>query len=504
MMPPMHSSPFRRCCLSPCVFAFFFAALLLAPPCGATEDSGEIELESCELLGSGGFAAVPAFCGRLKVPENPAEPKARMIELFVAVIPAERKATPGDAFTLLAGGPGQAATTAYVDLRHAFENVARDRDVVLVDQRGTGRSAALDCSEEGELMGMAPDEAEILESLRRCLDGLEGDPRFYTTSLAVEDLERVRKALGYQQLNVYGGSYGTRVGLHYLRRYPDSVRTLILDGVVPADLSLGPGIALTAQQALENVFARCTASTACTDSFGSVDEHFDRLVSSLREQPRSLTLPDPVDGQLRDVSFTYDRFAIATRLLSYAPESVALMPLLFFEAAERQHFVPLAAQAIMVENSLSEALSFGMHNSVVCTEDIPFLRAQDIDTRALENTYLGTGQLDLLRRICEVWPAGIIDDDFKLPVSSDKPILLLSGGADPITPPEYAEQAGATLSNHLHLVGPDMGHILAGVGCVPNLIARYVEAASLEAVEPACVGEISPMPFFTSFNGPQP
>lgn len=475
--------------------------LFWSVPAAADEN---IELSPCELLGSGGFAAMEARCGRLDVPEDPANPEGRQIELFVAVIAAQDSEPPADAFTFLAGGPGQAATTSFVDLRRAFEKIRRERDIVLVDQRGTGKSAPLDCKEEQALLGVSPEEAELLESLRRCLANIEADPRFYTSSIAVDDLERVREALGYERFNVYGGSYGTRVGLHYLRKYPDSVRTLILDGVVPADMNLGPGIALTAQQALDNVFARCQAASACADNFGGVATHFEALRQSLRQQARQVSLADPVSGQPRKLAFTYDRFAIAMRMLSYAPESVALMPLLIHEAAVRQHFAPLAAQSIMIENSLSEALSFGMHNSVVCTEDTPFIADDEVDRAALNETYLGAVQLELLQSICKVWPRGVIDSDFKEPVASDLPVLLLSGGADPITPPDYAERAARTLGNHLHIVGEDMGHILAPVGCVPRLITSYVEDASFAELDTECVEQIAPMPFFTSFNGPQP
>ena len=488
-------------------FAILVACLATALPmrfAGAAETASEIELSPCEILGSGGFAALEARCGELIVAEDPDNPDGRKIALFVAVLDARSSEPPSDAFTFLAGGPGQAATTSYVDLNRAFERIRRERDVVLLDQRGTGRSAPLECKEEEGLFSSAPGDAELLESLRRCLDTIDADPRFYTTSIAVDDLERVREALGYETLNVYGGSYGTRVGLHYLRKYPASVRTLVLDGVVPADLNLGPGIALTAQRALENMFKRCDEASECVASFGNIATLFADLQAGLRRQPRNVSLADPVTGEQRDIDLSYERFAIAVRLLSYTPESVALMPLLIHEAAKREHFGPIAAQAIMVETSLGEALSFGMHNSVVCTEDTPFLTRDEIDEEALESTYLGPRQLELLQNICKVWPSGTIDPNFKEPVQSDLPVLLLSGGADPITPPAYAERAARTLSNHMHLVGNDMGHILAPVGCVPRLIARYVNEASLVNLETGCLDTIAPMPFFTSFNGPQP
>lgn len=502
--------PCRNSLLMLNVYLSLLAAAALCAPVLANQDQNSqtagapLLLENCELPGSGGYAALEARCGRVAVPENPAEPAGRMIELFVAIIPAQsRKAAP-DAFTFLAGGPGQAATTAFVDIARAFKAIGQDRDVLLVDQRGTGKSAALECADEENLMGVTPSDEQLLASISSCLEALQADPLYYTTSIAVDDLEHVRKLLGYAQLNVYGGSYGTRVGLHYLRKYPDSVRTLILDGVVPADISLGPGIAIAAQQALDRVFRRCESDETCQATFGDLRKQFAALQTGLREAPIQISLAHPVSGRPREISFDYKRFAVAIRLLSYAPESVALMPLLLYQAVSENYPGPLAAQAVMIEETLSQALSFGMHNSVVCTEDAPFYADEQIDRQLLKTTYLGESQLSLLEKICSIWPAGVIDTGFKTPVVSALPILLLSGSADPVTPPAYAERAARTLSNHAHLVGQDMGHILAPVGCVPRLMDIYVRQASLDGIDASCLENIRPEPFFTSFNGPEP
>ena len=443
--------PARPITRIPAIFLGLFAAASLSASDRLADDRLQqesdhgLDLSNCELLGSGGYSAIEAKCGRLEVPENPAEPAGRKISLFVAVVPAQGRDPAPDAFTFLAGGPGQAATTAFVDLSQAFASIGRDRDVVLLDQRGTGKSGPLECAQEEDLLGVSPADEQLIASTESCLKTLQADPRYYTTSLAVDDLERVRRALGYSQLNVYGGSYGTRVGLHYLRKYPASVRTLILDGVVAADMSLGPGIALAAQDALENMFRRCAATEVCQEKFGDLPIQFTALQDALRNAPLRVSLPHPVSGLPHDVEFDYNRFAVAVRLLSYAPESVALMPLLLHQAATGNYLVPLAAQAVMIEESLSQALSFGMHNSVVCTEDVPFYQAGTIDREALRATYLGESQLELLENICRIWPAGVIDDDFKTPVVSDLPILLLSGSADPVTPPAYAERAARSL-----------------------------------------------------------
>ena len=222
-----------------------------------------LELTPCRLDGGAGQPRISASCGHLSVAENPAAPQGRTVELFVARVAARSPNPRPDPFTILAGGPGQSAIDLYTILAPAFSFIRRDRDILLVDQRGTGRSHPLDCPAGPGVDLETAERSVLLELINRCLSTLENDPRFFTTSVAVRDLDQVRAALGIPTWNLYGVSYGTRVAQHYLRRYPERARSLILDGVVPADLALGPEIAIHAQAALEQMFSRCEASTAC-------------------------------------------------------------------------------------------------------------------------------------------------------------------------------------------------------------------------------------------------
>lgn len=489
---------------------FSLALLLaLASGCGAPAgDSGAVSagpvLEDCTLHGASGLTAISAECGRLSVPENRAEPNGRQIQLHVARVKALSLEPPRDALTVLAGGPGQAATEFYADYAAAFESIRRERDILLVDQRGTGRSNALECPAQQALEEENITPAVMRAATRECLETLPGDPRYYTTSVAVQDLEQVRAAFGYAQLNVYGVSYGTRVAQHYLRRFPGRTRSVILDGVVPMDTALGPEISLDAQAALENVFSRCASDDKCAESFPDLGTAFSALRERLESGPVQVELPDPVTALPRREDFSTQDLAVAVRLLSYATESVSFLPLLLHHAFHRQDFAPLAAQVLMVSEQLEESMSFGMHNAVVCTEDVPFYDPETIDRAALEATYLGATQLDALREICTLWPAGIIDEDFKEPLASDKPILLLSGTADPVTPPANARRVARHLDNALSIEVEGQGHGIAALGCVPRLMARFVAQASVGELDRACVESIRPAPFFVSFTGPAP
>jgi pimeloyl-ACP methyl ester carboxylesterase len=482
---------------------------LLLPVVGGADMpvGGTLALEDCRISAGPGFPGIKARCADFERPLDPAEPDGETITLFVAVVSALTLKPAPDPFLPIAGGPGQASSEFYAGFANAFESIRRDRDIVLVDQRGTGQSTRLDCELDEEVVEGRVSIEESVEGARRCLGSLPADPRFFTTSVAVEDLEAVREALGYARLNVYGISYGTRVAQHYLRRFPASTRTVILDGVVPPQVALGPTIAIEAQRALDAIFARCEESAPCNERFPDVGRSFATLANALIEQPVSVALADPLTGKAQTFSFGHNELAGALRLLSYHPNTVALIPLLVHEAAAGNH-APLASQYLMVAESLSESLSIGMHNAIVCTEDAPFFAREAVDREALEATYIGPVQLDALEAMCSVWPEGVMDEGLRAPVATDKPVLLLSGDADPITPPRFAELAAVEMSNSALLVGIDQGHGQAGRTCMPEIMADFIEAASIEAIDEEhreCLATRQfAMPFFLDYTGPSP
>ena len=485
------------------VFALFF--VMQAPPAQSQEPAALplLQLEDCRIRAGVGYPGIKARCGTLQRPLDPANPDGESIDLFVAVVPALSLEPALDPLVPIAGGPGQASSEFYAGFAGAFEDIRRERDIVLLDQRGTGQSAAMDCDiDEDELTGPFSAE-ETIAAARECLDSLPYDPRFFTTSVAVEDLEALRTALGYQQFNLYGISYGSRVAQHFLRRYPDATRSVILDGVAAPQIALGPGIAVEAQRAMEAIFERCAESEDCAARFPKIEQEFAALRTRLADEPVTLEIANPVTGQREETEFGDDELAGALRLLSYSPSTVALIPLLVHEAAAG-NYAPLAAQYMMVAESLSDSMSIGMHNAVVCTEDAPYFDGEKISRETLEATYIGPLQLDSLEAICSVWPKGPLDDEFKMPVRSDVPVLLLSGEADPITPPRYAEMAAIDLGNALHLIGQKQGHGMAPRGCMPEIIGDFVASADIDSLETECLDRLFAMPFFLGFSGPAP
>ena len=477
----------------PAASATLLAILLAAAPASA------VELESCTLSGSTGVAAIEARCGWLSRPEDPAEPNGAAINLRLAVIPALSPTARPDALTVINGGPGGSSVDMYADMVATFAAIRRERDILILDQRGTGASNPLDC-ERLEQADLDESEASIRAATEACLAELPGDPRFYTTSIAVQDLEAARQALGYEALNVYGVSYGTRVAQHYARRYPALVRTLIIDGVAPPEIPLGPNAALNAERTLSRLFERCRNDPACSDRFPDLTMQVENLDQRLGNEPVQVSVAHPVSGVLTELEVTRNHLLITLRMLSYAPETARLIPLIIDEAASNKNYVPLASNALRVEKELTGAIRFGMHNSVICTEDVPFFG--ELDIAALEATYIGPQQAQSLVTICETWPAGPMDDDLRQPLTVAVPTLILSGEEDPITPPEYGDMAHAALPNSQHLVGGGQGHGVIGRGCFPRLAAEFIDAGSLEGLASDCVDRLAHPSFFLNLMGP--
>jgi pimeloyl-ACP methyl ester carboxylesterase len=461
----------------------------------------EMTLSPCRLTANPALPSVPAECGQLAVPLNPDEPDGEQIELFVARVGALSAKASSDPVTLLAGGPGQAATDLYLLVRGAFERVRRDRDIVLVDQRGTGRSQPLTCSMPDEVDIEVSDAETVERVTRECLAEIAVDPRWFTTSVAVRDLDLVRQALGIEQWNVYGASYGTRVAQHYARQYPEHTRTVILDGVVPATVALGPQIAHHAEATLQAIFQRCRDSAPCHEEFGDIADKFASLLQRIEAAPVTLNLRSPLSGNVNEEVFTDLALKSAVRLMSYSPDTAALLPL-FIQKAYEGDWHPLAAQAFMVIEQLEDAIAYGMHNSVVCAEDVPFFK--NLDREGMSRTYLGESQVDALQSICEFWPRGPMDDNFKAPLDSKVPALLLSGQYDPITPPAYGELAAAAFEQHRHLVVAGQGHGMAAVGCMPRLMAEFLTELNPEGINAECLDRQRAPPFFLTPQGPAP
>jgi pimeloyl-ACP methyl ester carboxylesterase len=440
-----------------------------------------------------------AFCGRLQVLENRASRSGRTIDLKIVVAPALRRDSKPDPLFVFEGGPGGGAATLATYRIPLFRRFQTDRDIVLVDQRGTGASNPLDCSgDEPEPDDFTTLDQYPVERYRSCLERLNADPRLYTTAVAMDDIDQVRSYLGYTSINLWGGSYGTRAALVYLKRHEATVRSVVLDGVAPTDMRLPLFMARDSQRALDRLFDACDREGACARQFPDLRQTVTALWARLAMRP-TVQMTHPRTGRRETVTLSPRLIASVVFQALYSPEVSALLPLLLTDAASGnyQGLFALAFSRDMPKGSMSD----GMFLSVVCAEDLPRITADDIE-RESAGRFIGTTMFDTQMRPCAFWPRGTVTDDYYAPASSDRPVLLFSGADDPVTPPSWGDHVADHLSHAKHFVVPGAGHITLTRGCVPALVATFLDRASVDGLDGSCLNALARPPFFTSSTGP--
>ncbi len=477
-------------------------ALALVPGApGATPPGSGVRLTSCQLAHPIASVRVPARCGTLEVPEDPAQPDGRKIALRVAVLPSDSPAARPDPVVVLAGGPGQSITETYPRIAGAFARLQRDRDVVLVDQRGTGGSGLLSCPR----IGRADRDVELLPAeagrvAGECARSLPVDLTRYGTADYVRDLEAVRVALGYDRLNLVGFSYGTRAALAYARTHPQRARTLVLDGVAPFQMVIGNDFDVDSERALRILFSRCAGEAACAARYPDLERGFRDLVARLDRKPEKVRTRHPITGEPLELTVDADAVRQVTLAFLYTPETAALLPALLREAS-RGDLAPLAAQGILAVADIQAGMSRPLQLSVLCSEDVPLF----VDSAPGSSpTFLGNGARAAFRALCSEWPRAPLDPAFHQAPRMEVPALLLSGEADPVTPPRWADQAAASMPAARRITVPGQGHGVAIRGCLPRVVAEFVKRGTVDGLDVSCVERLHPSPIFLDLQGGAP
>ena len=466
---------------------------------------GSLEFEPCSLSAPGQPGPEKALCAELEVPENRAESAGRMISLAIAWVPATGEAAPDPLF-MLAGGPGQSAKASYPSVAAAFSEVNRTRDIILVDQRGTGDSNPLDCSETAAMelysVGTELTLAAAREFAEGCLAELSdrADVRHYTTTDAIADLESVRVALGAQTINLYGASYGTRVAQQFAAAYPLSTRAVLIDSVVPNDLVLGAEHARNLEAALQTQFLRCQADVACSMALADPLAAVAQVRAALADADLApVRYRDATTGQWHEEVPTMGHLSILLRLYAYSPMTAVLLPVVVSQALAGD-YATLLAQARFIGESLGDQIMLGLQFSVTCSEDADEMRVDPAD----EGTVMGGEFVGFTLAQCAEWPRGQRRDNFRAPLTGDMPVLAISGEFDPVTPPRYGDSAIAHLNKARHLVLKGQGHTVIGSGCMPTLFAQFIESADANALDASCLDHLAPLPPGTGLHGWEP
>jgi len=473
--------------------ALLLLPLWINPALAAEIQPPRLTLVPCRLPG------VPdeARCGTYEVFENRDARTGRKIALNVAVLPALGPDRLPDPIAFFDGGPGEPSVSDAAWHEKNLKPLRLRRDILLVDARGTGRSAPLDCeeSEAARLQGYLNDFLP-LDQVRACRDLLQkrADLAQYTTAHIVDDMAEVSSALGYDKLNLMGTSYGTRAVLVFLRRHPERVRTATIFGVLPTD-ERGPlPAARNAQKALDAVFADCARDPACAGAFPDLRADLAAVLRRM-EKPVRVEITDPDTGKNVSLVLTREGVTQTLRYMLYGDFGRPRIPLVFHQAAQGDYRA-LGEMATVFGTTVTGG-SRGLYLSVTCAEDVAFIREEEI-APAVEGTFLGDFRIRRQIAACKEWPAARLGPEFLQPVVSDVPVLALSGERDPATPPEDGERVVRHLKKGRLIVVPHRAHGVVGVegsDCVVGVITQFIDTGSAERLNTACIERMPPVPF---------
>lgn len=464
--------------------AVFMAAAATAA--GTWSDSAAVELTNASC--SGQDVPGDAQCGFLSVPENWKRRRGESIRLWLVRLPAT--SAPSDrAIFIFQGGPGQGASTLSDFYARVYGGARATHDIILMDQRGTGRSNPLNCDFGGSPAAPQRYLADLFdpEVIRRCRNALaaQADLTQYTTSAAVRDAEAVRQALRYDRIDLYGTSYGTRVAMEYARRYPSRVRTLTLKGTVAPDVTAPAEFPADVERSVQLMLRDCGASSECAAAFPSLGADLQAAMMKLEAAPIAAKLPDG-----KQVMLSRGMFGASVRTMLQATSLRSELPLLLRSAAQG-NWTPYVTRVLELRKAAQSGVASGLMLSVLCSEDVPYLNLAKA-RQAGRSTVLGTYWLDQLTAACRLWPRGKVPADWRTPFKIPAPTLLISGDLDPATPPAAAERARQYLNHSLHLIAPGGSHSFTGMnGCIDVAMSTFLTAGRLDAVEPNCASKIS-------------
>lgn len=456
-----------------------------------------LTLESCYIPG----IKQQIQCGQLQVPENYQLPQGNKISINFVVIPAIDNSKNLEPFMFLAGGPGQAAVELASRLRQVFSEVRKTRDLILVDQRGTGKSHPLQCDDDSnrsiyQIIPEDLDEQEIID----CLAKLSGDLSQYNSENAIRDFDAVRAALGHNKINIYGGSYGTRAGLVYLRMFPDSLRSVVLDSVGPIEVPIGT-FGQSSARSFDLLLENCKNDESCAQAYPNLLTEYNQVLQRLSEQVVKVAIMHPRLGTPTEFIVSKAKFISTIFTQLYSMQGHAMIPLVIHQA-HRGNFTPLAGLIAQTDNSegSGNGMYIGLTFNIVCNEDMPKISAAMLAADA-DNSFSGDNSHLAWQAACPLWPSYSVDDSFYQPVTANVPTLILSGNLDPVTPPSNGEKSAETLPNSHHIVVKNAAHIAAMSSCGVTIINEFLTTLTPKNLDQECLKELPATSFMTSLNG---
>jgi pimeloyl-ACP methyl ester carboxylesterase len=453
----------------------------------------KLKLENCHLKG----IKSQVQCGKLQVPENYSLPNGEKISVNFAVLPAIDSSQNKTPLMFLAGGPGQASVELAAHIFKTFGEIKKSHDIILVDQRGTGESHPLECDENSvkNVYEIIPEDFSAQE-IKDCIAQFKGDLSQYNSENAIRDFDAVRHALGHEKINIYGGSYGTRAGLVYMRMFPDSLKSVVLDSVGPIEVPIGT-FGKSAARSFNALLENCQEDESCHSAYPKLAEEFQAVVTRLERAPAKLVIDHPRLGSKTDFVLSRSKFISNLRMQLYSMQTRTLIPLVIHQAY-LGNYQPMVGLISMSEGGMG--MYVGLTLNIVCNEDLPKITAEMFKADA-ENNFGGNDSHNAWLQACPLWPKYSVNDEFYNSVTANIPTLILSGDLDPVTPPSNGEKSAKTIPNSHHIVSKNSAHIVASTPCAIDIVNEFLETQNPKELDETCLSELKGETFMTHLNG---
>jgi pimeloyl-ACP methyl ester carboxylesterase len=432
----------------------------------------------------------PIRCVTISVPMDYDAPADGSIEVTAAVVPATTARPAPDPLFVFAGGPGQAATALGPWVNTAFAPARRERDIILFDIRGVGMSSPIDCPLT--MSGTQDAVTTFRSDAAACAAKAGKRARFLSSRELVEDIERMRLALGLKQINLWGGSFGTRISQHYARAYGSNVRAVVMDAASP----VGNSIFLTAprygEEALQRLVADCRADPGCAKAFPNLKQDLDTVLNQLGSAPLTMSAIDPRTGTPDTVRLDADVVAGAVRSAMYGGLGWSLVPFAISQAARGNH-APLLALGSGAADVVADGISIGSMLGVLCGEDVELARRAEPAARSFG--FMRDSYYRSFAAGCEAWPHRALPEAMLKPFTSKIPVLAISGVRDPVTPPDAADEALKMFGRHVHIRIDAGFHTNSNSRCISERIAEFLKNPQQQLTGLDCVNRF-PRPRF--------
>ena len=431
-------------------------------------------------------------CGVYNVFENRRTRTGRKLPLKIVVIPARHPHPDQGPVFYMAGGPGETATEL-AELVMEWGD-ADEHEVVLLDERGTGDGHRLDCR--------SPGSDDNLESYlngpfdpaaaHACRDELQKkyDLTQYSTPNFADDIDEVRAAMGYGKINLNGGSFGTYAAQIYMRRHGEHARTAYLTSLVNLSDRVPLYHARNAQAGLDQLFKDCAENAACHSAYPRLREHFAALLKKVRDQPVVTFVRHPVTGTLTEIHLTERAFADAVRVIMYrTPRDVPFL----VEQAFAGDFSPFAEAGLRANRGVYSGARTGLYYCITCNEFVRRIRPAEVEPET-KGTFLGAWRVRDQMAACQDWPETELPGDYFEPFRLATPAVLVSGGDDSASPPNWGEEVKSYMPNAVHVIVPGGGHTPENE-CTRSIRHALFQTGTTQGLDAGCVTKIQPPPF---------